>query len=331
MEGVKAVALRRHSNQNIKIEPTVTLFRVFQTLYKQGNWFSFTKCCAPSPRHLDAAINDPRLLLVLLTWLIASACNGNVMGIHDFLCLPEWTGAEVQEEPHLDVKPTLQRLPFTALPMMRPMLLSRTLLQRILPLHTRSALAQSSDSTTRPSLFASDDDACVEIPLVTPFRSAAVIPSLGNQGGSFIAPTTEGSNTRDSQGKGIMVDDATTPSGGAKGNKRKKKIKSLSKILDNLHFKKARLSAALNQATILEAERDDEILWLKERLAEAFPFVAQTDYAFLNKIYEYAAEPLSVILKLEPEKLAYPANVPILRDTRVSPLIAKVWRSSKTP
>ncbi|GKD60772.1 hypothetical protein Tco_1298281, partial [Tanacetum coccineum] len=27
-----------------------------------------------------------------------------VMGIYDFLCLPEWTGAEVQEEPHLDVR-----------------------------------------------------------------------------------------------------------------------------------------------------------------------------------------------------------------------------------
>ncbi|GKG09634.1 hypothetical protein Tco_0338380, partial [Tanacetum coccineum] len=25
--------------------------------------------------------------------------DGNVMGYHDFLCLPEWTSAEVQEEP----------------------------------------------------------------------------------------------------------------------------------------------------------------------------------------------------------------------------------------
>ncbi|GKG59591.1 hypothetical protein Tco_0607219, partial [Tanacetum coccineum] len=66
-----------------------------------------------------------------------------------------------------------------------------------------SALAQSSGSTTRPSLFVGDfddesdgdDDACVEIPLVTPIRSAIVIPSLGNHGGSFVAPTVEGSNT----------------------------------------------------------------------------------------------------------------------------------------
>ncbi|GJR37881.1 hypothetical protein Tco_1213565 [Tanacetum coccineum] len=68
---------------------------------------------------------------------------------------------------------------------------------------TRSALAQSSGSTTRPSLFAGDDDesdddddACVKIPLVTPLRSTNVIPPLGNQGRSFVAPTAEGSNSR---------------------------------------------------------------------------------------------------------------------------------------
>ncbi|GKD26152.1 hypothetical protein Tco_1232366, partial [Tanacetum coccineum] len=80
---------------------------------------------------------------------------------------------------------------------------------------TRSALAQMSGSTTRPSLFVGDsddksdgdDDACVKIPLVTPYYSAAVIPSSGNQGGSFADPITEG--------KGIMVDDAVAPSSGA--------------------------------------------------------------------------------------------------------------------
>ncbi|GKC88835.1 hypothetical protein Tco_1149484 [Tanacetum coccineum] len=38
------------------------------------------------------------------------------MGIHDFLCLPEWTGAEVQKEPDLDVRSTLQWLPFYCTP-----------------------------------------------------------------------------------------------------------------------------------------------------------------------------------------------------------------------
>ncbi|GKG08697.1 hypothetical protein Tco_0334529, partial [Tanacetum coccineum] len=58
-------------------------------------------------------------------------------------------------------------------------------------------------------------------------------------------------------------------------------------------------------------------------LAEASPLVAQTDYAFLNKISEFAPEPLSVILQLEPEKLVFPANVPTSRDAHVSSPIAK--------
>ncbi|GKG62653.1 hypothetical protein Tco_0634426, partial [Tanacetum coccineum] len=44
--------------------------------------------------------------------------------------------------------------------------------------------------------------------------SAAMIPSYGNQGGSSIAHAAEGSNTRDSRGKGVMVDDVAAPSAG---------------------------------------------------------------------------------------------------------------------
>ncbi|GKF77079.1 hypothetical protein Tco_0229549, partial [Tanacetum coccineum] len=58
----------------------------------------------------------------------------------------------------------------------------------------------------------------------------------------------------------ISTSDASFAKSKAKGEERKKKIKSLTKSLDNLHFEVARLSAALNQATILEAERDEEIL-----------------------------------------------------------------------
>nr|GEW02692.1 hypothetical protein [Tanacetum cinerariifolium] len=502
-------------------------------------------------RHLDATIDDPRPdagsfnmvdvrrlsahviklmdmpkgVLVLSgssrVWknrfcdLVLCGADGNVMGIHDFLCLPEWTDAEVQEEPHLDVRPTLQKLSFYCTSPAAADAKQKASTSGATSSHvakrTNSALAQSSDSTTQPSLFAGDDDesddddACMEIPLVTPFHFAAVIHS---------------SRKQDSRGKGIMVDDAAAPSGGvsrqrpssrpapsfrdvsgdaihtdffpffagpyyaliprmvlletcltlgemvrveglsdnqltakmsvlhcmmlshggellaryrrlnqshheyvlsidsrlkgyeeevagltglelqvstlkkqisglndklatfdasfakskAKGKEKKKKIKSLSKSLDNLHSEVAYLSATLNQATIFEAERDEEILRLKvtppefssffrgqfqglvwkflasdefirvqgellslaanagferglsmhrtkdeftdvlkkmvnfmpgaqKRLAEASPFVAQTDYAFINKISEYAAEPLSVILQLEPEKL----------------------------
>ncbi|GJW37770.1 hypothetical protein Tco_0060690 [Tanacetum coccineum] len=59
-----------------------------------------------------------------------------------------------------------------------------------------------------------DDDACVKIMLVTPLRSAAVIPSSGNQDGSSTTPVAEVSNPRDSRGKGIMADDAAARSVG---------------------------------------------------------------------------------------------------------------------
>ncbi|GJV87374.1 hypothetical protein Tco_1531312 [Tanacetum coccineum] len=85
---------------------------------------------------------------------------------------------------------------------------------------TRSAIAQSSRSTTRPNLFATnsneesddDEDACVEIHLITPIWSAIVIPTEGNQIGGFVPPVAEGPSIR---GKAIMNDDADAPSEGA--------------------------------------------------------------------------------------------------------------------
>ncbi|GJY73021.1 hypothetical protein Tco_0477452 [Tanacetum coccineum] len=49
--------------RSFQIDPTVTLFRVFQMLCKQGDWFSFAMRCAPYPVCIDdnhAAIDDPR-------------------------------------------------------------------------------------------------------------------------------------------------------------------------------------------------------------------------------------------------------------------------------
>nr|GEV26443.1 hypothetical protein [Tanacetum cinerariifolium] len=54
----------------------------------------------------------------------------------------------------------------------------------------------------------------------------------------------------------------------AKGKERKKKIKSLTKNLDQLNVEVAYLFVALNQATDLEAKKDEEILRLK-----AFPLL----------------------------------------------------------
>nr|GEW88163.1 hypothetical protein [Tanacetum cinerariifolium] len=252
------------------IEPTVTLFKVFQTLYKQGDWFLFAKRRASSPvciddnrscmkhwkigfflidrrvildamvwRHPDATINDPRLAAGSFNMADVHRLSAYViklrdmpegvlvlsgLSIHDFLCLPEWTGAEVQEEPHLDVRPTLQRLSFYCTPPAAAdaVIPNSTLedLATCTPSSKILAKAEASQNTTWPSLFASDDDesddddACVEILLVTPLCSATVIPSSGNQGWSSITPTSKGSNTRDSRSKGIMVDDIAAPSGG---------------------------------------------------------------------------------------------------------------------
>nr|GEY90814.1 hypothetical protein [Tanacetum cinerariifolium] len=61
----------------------------------------------------------------------------------------------------------------------------------------------------------------------------------------------------------------------------------------------------------------------KSRLVEASPLVAQTDYTFLNKISEHDIEPLSIILQLEPEKLARSVNISASRDAHVSPHVVK--------
>ncbi|GKA52894.1 hypothetical protein Tco_0746209 [Tanacetum coccineum] len=430
--------------RSLQIELTVTLFRVFQMLCKQGDWFSFAKPHAPSliriddnpssidgPRHVAGSFSMadvrrlsthviklrdmPEGVLVLYglsrVWKsrvcdpVLQGADRNVIGIHDFLCLPKWTGAEVQEEPHLDIRPTLQMLTFyCTYPAVADAQKASTsgATSSHVAKRTRSALAKSSSSTTRPSLFVGDsddesdgdDDVCVEIPLVTPLRFAAMIPSSGNQGRSSTDPTVEGPNTRDSLGKGIMADDAVAPSVGvsrprpsfspvpsfkdvsrdaihadffpfsvvealsedqltakmsvihcmmmshggellaryhgllqshheyvqsadsrlkgykekvagatglelqvstlkkqvsrlndklassdasfakskAKGKERKKKIKFLTKSLDNLHAEVARLSATLNQATVLEAEKDEEILRLKKTPPEFASF-----------------------------------------------------------
>nr|GFB90376.1 hypothetical protein [Tanacetum cinerariifolium] len=119
------------------------------------------------------------------------------MGIHDFLFLLEWTGVEVQEEPHLDD------------------LAIGTPSSKIVAKAEASQKRKASTSGDSDDESDGDDDAYVEILLVTLLCFAVVIPSSRNQGRSSAAPAAEGSNTRDSRGKGIMVDDAAASSGGA--------------------------------------------------------------------------------------------------------------------
>nr|GEU43419.1 hypothetical protein [Tanacetum cinerariifolium] len=132
----------------------------------------------------------------------------------------------------------------------------------------------------------------------------------------------------------------------AKGNEKKKKIKSLTKSLDNLHAEVARLSIALNRATVLEAEKDEEILRLKATLLEVqgelLSLAASVGFELSFSMHRTKDEftvvlkkmanfmlALLVILQLEAKKLARPVNVPTSRDARVSPPIKK--ESTVTP
>ncbi|GJZ72467.1 hypothetical protein Tco_0636318 [Tanacetum coccineum] len=139
----------------------------------------------------------------------------------------------------------------------------------------------------------------------------------------------------------LATSDASFAKSKAKGKEMKKNIKSLGKSLDNLHAEVVCLSAALNQATILEAERGEEILRLKTTPLEFSSFFRGQFQGLVQKflasngfskvqgelpslaasvgferglrmhqtkdefaaISKYVVEPLLVILQLEPEKL----------------------------
>ncbi|GKA67216.1 hypothetical protein Tco_0767024 [Tanacetum coccineum] len=180
-------------------------------------------------RHSDATIDDPRPAAGSFSMADVRRLSAHVIKLKDIpecvLVLsgfshvwksrvydPVLQGADrndMGEEPHLDGRPTLQRLPFYCTP---PAAVDAIILNPTLEDLSSTFGATSSHVAKRTS--DGDDDACVEIPLVTPLRSATVIPSSGNRGRSSTAPTDVGPNTRDSRGKGIMADDAVAPSVG---------------------------------------------------------------------------------------------------------------------
>ncbi|GJR64614.1 hypothetical protein Tco_0010679 [Tanacetum coccineum] len=110
----------------------------------------------------------------------------------------------------------------------------------------------------------------------------------------------------------LATSDASFAKSKAKGKERKKKIKSLSKSLDNLHSEVARLSAALNQATILEVERDEDDSEAEDAPLKFFP-------SFRGNIQGVMLlEPLRVITSTYiPENRGSPEHCPhSKRDTR---------------
>ncbi|GJS29361.1 hypothetical protein Tco_0489981 [Tanacetum coccineum] len=124
--------------RSLNIEPTVTLFWVFQRLSKQGDWFSFAKREGSAPvcmeRHPDSCITNkiptnfnqdhvdrlkahivklrdiPEGVLVRSglsrVWRnpmcdpVLRRSDNTVMSIHDFLCMPSLQRTTIREEPH---------------------------------------------------------------------------------------------------------------------------------------------------------------------------------------------------------------------------------------
>nr|GEY29188.1 hypothetical protein [Tanacetum cinerariifolium] len=166
---------------------------------------------------------------------------------------------------------------------------------------TGSAMAQSSEALPGLTFLDDgksddDDDACVEIPLITPIRYAAIIPTGGNQGGALLLSllkvlAPEIIKSADSWLRGLQERcnayqgleskvsgfqkqvfdlndkhssfDAAFVKVKVKEKEQKKKIKTFSKNLDQLTAEVAHLSSALNQAMVLEDEKDTEIIRLR--------------------------------------------------------------------
>nr|GEW20997.1 hypothetical protein [Tanacetum cinerariifolium] len=314
-------------------------------------------------------------------------------------------GRGVFEEPHHEIRPTLQRLPLYCTPpavvdvavsdLTLEDLVARTpsakVIVKVEASQKRKAsisvaasshivkveASQSSGSTTQPNLFIDisgkesdeDDNACAEIILVTPIHSAAVIPSSRNKGGGSVSPAPEGPSTRDSQGKGIMIDAAVALSTGVTAltlfgaysfSQRGGVVKNYEFCLKEWDAPHQPTLTILNKEvfkdpTVYKMVFDQfstpgDMVWI-EALTNDQPNAKMSvlhylimsyggellaryrgllkllrlllKLTFLNKISEQAAEPLSVILQLEPKKLTRPTNVPASRNICVSPPVAK--------
>ncbi|GJR40836.1 hypothetical protein Tco_1216520 [Tanacetum coccineum] len=122
---------------------------------------------------------------------VLQGADGNVMGIHDFLCLLELTGSETL------IKQTLLQALLVLRFFLRPRLTRSKRPLLLVPPRAMLLSALGDDNGSDDD----DDDACVEIPLVNPLCSAARDLFFKEPGWKFCY-------SRYSQGKGIMADDA---------------------------------------------------------------------------------------------------------------------------
>ncbi|GJW39045.1 hypothetical protein Tco_0064890 [Tanacetum coccineum] len=112
----------------------------------------------------------------------------------------------------------------------------------------------------------------------------------------------------------LASSDASFAKSKAKGKERKKKIKFLTKSLDNLHAEVAHLSVALNQATILEAEKDEEILRLKTTPPEFASFFCGH---FQDLVWKFLAS--DEFSRVQCELLSLANNAGFERDLSMHP------------
>ncbi|GKB96250.1 hypothetical protein Tco_0982387, partial [Tanacetum coccineum] len=391
--------------RSLQIESTVTLFRVFQTLCNQGHWFSFAKRHAPSPVCIDDNhscmkhwksgffLIDQRAILdyMLDRFAASNPCAKVVAKAEASQKQKTYTFDAASSYVAKRTRSTMAQVSGSAT---RPNLFADDSgaecdddndacyeILLVTPIHSATVIPSLGNQDSRGKSIITDADvappACASRPRSSSGPASSFRDVSGDtihreffpfSPGPYYATYHEGGIAENFTGltDKLSASDAAFIKSKAKGKERKKKIKSFTKSLDNLHAEVARLSTDLNRATVLEAERDEEILRLKAtpsevqaellslaasagfdrglsmhrtkeefvvvlekisqfvpgaqgRLTEASFLVAQTDSAFLNKIFEHVAEPLFVILQLELENLARPANVPASRDTRVSP------------
>ncbi|GJX74551.1 hypothetical protein Tco_0313146 [Tanacetum coccineum] len=192
-------------------------------------------------RHPSSSIDDPKSLVDSynmedVRWLILKGADGNAMEASFLLYPLAVVDAAIPDPTPEDLtvgNPSAKVIAKAEASHKRKASTSSATSSNVAR-STRSALAQSSGSTTRPNLFADnsgeesddDDDACVEIMLITYIRFVAD-PASRNQGRGFAAPTAEGPSTRDISGDAIHRDFfpfspgpyyATYPEGGVASN-----------------------------------------------------------------------------------------------------------------
>nr|GEY46719.1 hypothetical protein [Tanacetum cinerariifolium] len=116
---------------------------------------------------------------------VFQGADTNVMGIYYFLYLLKWTGAEVQEEPHLDVRPALNRLLFYCIPSAAAdvVILNPTLVDLTV-------------GTLSYKIFVKAEAFQSERPLLLVPLRAMLLSAIGNQGGSSTTPAAKGLGTR---------------------------------------------------------------------------------------------------------------------------------------